>query len=121
MSLKTKGHADAFPGGNGIGGGLTKREYLAAHAPAQPTFEFPVWMPVPRPEWVWPQGKRPMDDIPPLNAEEVRKWDIAQAIARAAQWPWAWADAVLETSHVRFIMPHNFVGNSCPRCGKPVT
>jgi hypothetical protein len=75
--------------------GMSLRDYLAAHAPAEPASWFtPVGPPRPDPEW--PEGFGPPDG-PPLNQPELDAWDEVHARDFTAQWPWAWADAVLAT------------------------
>ena len=88
--------------------GRTYRQWLAAHAPHEPAFWFKPKMP-PKPESAWrdSSGNLYVDGISEVyrngvieqlhdaNQEAVEAWERQRRIAFTAQWPWAWADAVL--------------------------
>lgn len=73
--------------------GMSLREYFAAHAPSGPLWEFRPKMP-PRPNYKR-TGANDEDGRPISNHAEVESWDRDYKIQMIAQWPWAWADAVL--------------------------
>ena len=64
--------------------GVTIRDFFAAHAPKEPTFEFDVKMRRPKPK------TEAYPDDP-----ELLLWEIEYNRQRAVQWPWIYADAVL--------------------------
>jgi hypothetical protein len=72
-------------------GGMTIREYFAAHAPEKPARWFKPEMP-------------PEPDKNTLTAAEYEEkdfdWRRLLEIRRTAQWPWAWADAVLAAGDI---------------------
>ncbi len=99
--------------------GLTRREYFAARAPADPQAWFEPVLPTPRPslpdrfllppevrkdiEVAWDAGCDPT--LPEAEAwlemyAEAQKtlvaWDNERLKQRLIQWPWTWADAVLK-------------------------
>ncbi len=71
--------------------GLSLRDYLIAHAPAEPQPWFDPVMPTPRPE---PIGNESTTDY--LRRPDVRTWDWEQEKQRYIQWPAAWADEQLK-------------------------
>ena len=72
------------------------RDFLAAHAPMEPTWDFQPAMPSPRPE-----AKHPISrDGYAANHAEIEAWDEELARQRMKQWPYAWADAVLAARDV---------------------
>jgi hypothetical protein len=109
----------AFPAIDAGNESLTIREYFAARAPAEPATWFKPRMIEPRP--VCPGLASLSDEIrrdvdlaidcatDPTTAEGERyleesaecakrqqQWDREQEIERALQWPFAWADLVLD-------------------------
>lgn len=84
-------------------GGMTLREYFAAHAPAEPQPWFMPVMATPRPAYPGEYSTAlPIQQIVDHQTTVVRaqdEWDLARSVARYAQWPWAWADAVLAARH----------------------
>lgn len=104
--------------------GLNKLEYFAAHAPAEPLWEFDVQMIMERPKL--PDGEEFNDDRKLREewnhlknhdgedygrtitravraayekrnevAKQIVRWDDEKKRQRLIQWPWAWARAVL--------------------------
>jgi hypothetical protein len=72
---------------------MTMREYFAARAPAEIAGWFEPKVP-PEPE----HPTEPLGDQPAARekfASEDFDWRRNREIQRTAQWPWAWADAVL--------------------------
>lgn len=70
--------------------GMSLRDYLAAHAPAEPQPWFKPVMNTPRPQ--------PHDfdrDGNAANSQEIHTWDRAAIDQTYIQWPYAWADAML--------------------------
>lgn len=98
------------PGAFFPAGGLTIREYFAARAPLEPQFWFMPTMPTPCPDNVWrsedgskyyptqylAEQAEGEDGYLDANAEVIRNWQREQRKQLLIQWPWAWADAVLE-------------------------
>lgn len=77
--------------------GMSIREYFAAHAPRMPQPWFRPVMPA-RPKRHVYNGLLDDSENARLHAEAIvaaEQWDRARDIAAYAQWPWAWADAVL--------------------------
>jgi len=77
--------------------GMSLRDYLAAHAPAepQPWFEPVFTTPIPKhPVW---NGFDPYGSKKLLMKHEttLRQLGYEKEQARLAQWPYAWADALL--------------------------
>lgn len=105
--------------------GISQRQWFAAHAPAEPAPWFkPVVPQAPEvPDFYWaPEAIRTEVvafrneeiELPDLSeparawieqrlvAQEAREaWERARDVARTAQWPWAWADLVLNAEGVR--------------------
>lgn len=103
--------------------GLSQRAYFAAHAPATPQDWFEPTMATPRPERPTIPAKDidvyrrfTNDDGEPITGAPVwvrdyarlvsdwrlatAKWDREWEKQRLVQWPWAWADAVLDAAGV---------------------
>jgi hypothetical protein len=86
---------------------LSLRQLLAVAAPKPPAAWFEAVLP-PTPKvnrnWRWCAGCHEGHDCRNdadcdellLHGEAVRKWSRECDLARAAQWPWAYADAVLQ-------------------------
>lgn len=87
---------------------LTHRQWLAGRAPHEPAAWFkPVLSPKPESAWrdsdgnlyvagiseVYRNGV--IEQLHDANLEAVEAWERQRRIAFTAQWPWAWADAVL--------------------------
>ena len=74
--------------------GITVREYFAAHAPAPPDWFAPV---VPKqPEPIYGVSDAPGGRLQTLESvKQQQAWDRNYLMQQVAQWPWAWADAVL--------------------------
>lgn len=83
--------------------GMELRDYFAAHAPAEYASWYTPTMP-PRPEPLFdhdhpnaPQCQRdPYFDCRAVNAEELSAYDDERRGQYERQWPYAWADAMLE-------------------------
>lgn len=87
--------------------GMSLRDYFAAHAPAEPQPWFLPKMPH-RPESSyigedgtiypsWRDAERACGDLwSNGSADEQDAWDREQAKQRFIQWPYAWADAMLD-------------------------
>lgn len=76
--------------------GMSLRDFFAAHAPMEPTWDFQPAMPSPRPEVKHPISR----DGYAANHAEIEAWDEERARQRMMQWPYAWADAVLAARDV---------------------
>lgn len=73
--------------------GMTLRDYFAAHAPWSPRWDFnPSMPPPPKPTY----GKDEFGETIVLNAREVAEWDREHDRQASIQWPWIWADAMIE-------------------------
>lgn len=96
--------------------GLTIRQYLAAHAPAEPQPWFtPILGPRPEDDWRHSRSDWRFDTYSaavehcqkhggePVNAnwDTQRAWDNDRERQRFIQWPWAWADALLREDAAR--------------------
>jgi hypothetical protein len=79
---------------NGPVGGMSLRDYFAAHAPAECLWCFDVKMPTPRPK---PDYGDDPDNKPEcaFNFMEVAAWDNERRRKTRTQWPWVWADAMI--------------------------
>lgn len=90
--------------------GLTKREYFAAHAPVEPQPWFrPVMLRL-KPDatvWVGESGNKYTsyyaakqaegeEHVTLFNAKEIEAWEIEYVKQKYVQWPFAWADAMLD-------------------------
>lgn len=71
-------------------GGMSLRDYFAAHAPVEPQAWFTPGMDTPEPT-------RPVGyaDFAAFNGE-LSAWFNEQSKRRCTQWPYAWADAMLK-------------------------
>jgi hypothetical protein len=70
---------------------LTLLDYFAAHAPL-PQWEFEVQGLPPRPEALCNKGEAQTVE----RFREMTSWDRAHAVAKAKQWPYEWAKAMME-------------------------
>lgn len=93
----------AFPGGQvEVGGeqpwneGMTLLDYFVAHAPTQQLWHFNVEMPTPRPEPMHYRGAARTDDEIVARMEEIERWDTEKRKRQAIQWPWVYAEAMLD-------------------------
>ena len=90
---------------------VTIREYFAARAPAEPQKWFkPAMPPAPEPIWegadgvIYPSAaaaERTVGDVFNTNQEAMNEWEADYVKQKHIQWPWAWADAVLEAASTR--------------------
>ena len=100
------------PHGMVLSGGLTIREYFMSHAPAEPQPWFKPIMGTPRPASVlsdpltgktfatWQDAEQECgDDYVNAAQAEQDEWDYQKLVAKYAQWPAAWADAVLKATY----------------------
>jgi len=71
--------------------GLTLREYFAAHAPAEPAKWFEAEI---EPAPPIPSGQLTPEQILEFK-NKTKDWRKKYGMRHSAQWPWAWADAVL--------------------------
>jgi hypothetical protein len=72
---------------------VTLLDYYAAHAPADPLWDFPLRGIGKRPEAIW---VGPPADCALTNEAELRAYDEARKKARIVQWPFVWANAMLD-------------------------
>ena len=83
-------------------GGMSLRDYFAAHAPTKPQRWFQPVMPLPRPEAIFQcsgttahSQRCHYEYCSEKNWKELADWDTAYVVATLKQWPYAWADAML--------------------------
>jgi hypothetical protein len=74
---------------------VTLLDYYAAHAPAAPLWDFPLRGIGKRPEVVIERGQYPRGDEC-TNRIELSEYDDARAKAKRVQWPYVWAQAMLD-------------------------
>lgn len=79
-------------------GGMSLRDYFAAHAPTEVQIWFKPVMPAPRPEakFVEQKGHETC-----TNQAELDAYDRERNKQRLIQWPYAWADTQLEQRALR--------------------
>jgi hypothetical protein len=73
---------------------VTLLDYYAAHAPADPLWDFPLRGIGKRPEVVWDGPASPYRAV--TNEAELRAYDEARKKARIVQWPFVWANAMFD-------------------------
>ena len=96
------GEQFAYPNRHTLG--VSLRDYFAAHAPEEPQPWFSPVMssarPMPTYDHDHPNGPycrmTKCDCGGITNLAEMRAWDMARDRERLVQWPYAWADAMLE-------------------------
>jgi hypothetical protein len=74
---------------------VTLLDYYAARAPAAPLWDFPLRGIGKRPEVIIHKRGYPHDDLC-TNEAELRAYDEARTKARLVQWPFVWANAMLD-------------------------
>jgi hypothetical protein len=68
---------------------VTLLDYYAAHAPATPLWDFPVRGYEKRPKVLHEEGEC-------INLAEINAFDQGRRDAKARQWPFVWANAMLD-------------------------